>query len=324
MRRGTAATARTRRTPRRAVRSIGLRRARRASAVDASSGSGSSTVSGGPRGREADVGHEHGPMLRVGAATPRAELRASAHRDVGAEATGIDGQMPETDDGNRARGDAGTAEAADAARARAPRGHGAHRSAALRVACPASTCPRRASARPKRPPNGSRCCRSPRSTRARSSGRPQTAQCIATHHALEVLPLPGVIEADYGEWTGGKIADLAKTDEWKVVQVAPSRARFPGGESIREMQARMVAALDAVVADASARDRRRRESRRSDQVGDRALHRHAPRPVPACARVARRRPRCFDFHAYGVHAREVQRHRRPRRPASRTERRRAT
>ena len=50
---------------------------------------------------------------------------------------------------------------------------------------------------------------------------------------------PGVIEADYGDWTGGKIADLAKTDEWKVVQVAPSRARFPNGESITEMQARI-------------------------------------------------------------------------------------
>ena len=32
------------------------------------------------------------------------------------------------------------------------------------------------------------------------------------------------------------------------MQVAPSRARFPGGESIREMQARMVGALDDVVA----------------------------------------------------------------------------
>lgn len=76
----------------------------------------------------------------------------------------------------------------------------------------------------------------------------QTAQRIATRHSLDVIPLPGVIEADYGEWTGGKISDLAKTDEWKVVQVAPSRARFPGGETIQEMQARTVSALDAVVA----------------------------------------------------------------------------
>src|SRR5471032_1794740 len=45
----------------------------------------------------------------------------------------------------------------------------------------------------------------------------QTARCIAAHHAMDVLPLPGVIEADYGDWTGGKISDLAKTDEWKVV-----------------------------------------------------------------------------------------------------------
>jgi probable phosphomutase (TIGR03848 family) len=76
----------------------------------------------------------------------------------------------------------------------------------------------------------------------------QTAQRIAGHHNLDVIPLEGVIEAEYGDWTGGKIVELAKTDEWKVVQVAPSRARFPNGESIREMQARTVAALDDVVA----------------------------------------------------------------------------
>jgi probable phosphoglycerate mutase len=76
----------------------------------------------------------------------------------------------------------------------------------------------------------------------------QTAGHIAARLALEVQPLPGVIEADYGDWTGGKIAELAKTDEWRVVQAAPSRAVFPGGESLRAMQARMVDALDAVVA----------------------------------------------------------------------------
>jgi probable phosphoglycerate mutase len=75
----------------------------------------------------------------------------------------------------------------------------------------------------------------------------QTAEEIAARHALDVRPLPGVIEADYGDWTGGKIADLAKTDEWRVVQVAPSRARFPNGETIREMQARTIAALDDLV-----------------------------------------------------------------------------
>src|SRR6478736_3439173 len=32
----------------------------------------------------------------------------------------------------------------------------------------------------------------------------QTAQQIAAHHGLDVVPLPGVIEAEYGDWTGGK------------------------------------------------------------------------------------------------------------------------
>ena len=76
----------------------------------------------------------------------------------------------------------------------------------------------------------------------------QTAQAVAHHHRLEVQALEGVVEADYGEWTGQKLADLAKTDLWKVVQRSPSRASFPGGESLAAMQARMVAALDAVVA----------------------------------------------------------------------------
>jgi probable phosphomutase (TIGR03848 family) len=77
----------------------------------------------------------------------------------------------------------------------------------------------------------------------------QTAEALALHHDLKVRPLDGVIEADYGEWTGGKIEDLAKTDLWKTVQRTPSRARFPDGESIAEMQARMVTALEGVVAD---------------------------------------------------------------------------
>lgn len=74
----------------------------------------------------------------------------------------------------------------------------------------------------------------------------QTAAPIASRHGLEVRPLPGVIEADYGEWTGGKLADLAKTELWKTVQLAPSRASFPRGESLAAMQSRMVAALESV------------------------------------------------------------------------------
>jgi probable phosphoglycerate mutase len=77
----------------------------------------------------------------------------------------------------------------------------------------------------------------------------QTAAAVAERHDTQVRELAGVLEADYGGWTGGKLGDLAKEDLWRTVQRAPSRARFPDGESLAEMQVRMVAALEAVVAD---------------------------------------------------------------------------
>jgi probable phosphoglycerate mutase len=75
----------------------------------------------------------------------------------------------------------------------------------------------------------------------------QTAEKIASHHQLAVEPLPGVVEADYGDWTGQKLVDLAKTPEWSVVQVTPSRAQFPNGETIMSMQTRTVAAIEEIV-----------------------------------------------------------------------------
>jgi probable phosphomutase (TIGR03848 family) len=76
----------------------------------------------------------------------------------------------------------------------------------------------------------------------------ETAQIIAGPHNLEVQIREGVGEVRYGEWTGQSLQELAKEDAWRVVQFYPSGARFPGGEAIREMQARSVAELDAIVA----------------------------------------------------------------------------
>ena len=76
----------------------------------------------------------------------------------------------------------------------------------------------------------------------------QTAEAIAAPHGLSVTDLPGLAEADYGDWTGQKIEDLRGSDLWKLVQVTPSAVRFPQGESVREMQSRIVTALEEVVA----------------------------------------------------------------------------
>lgn len=74
----------------------------------------------------------------------------------------------------------------------------------------------------------------------------ETAEIIARPHSLPVQIREGVGEARYGEWTGEKLEDLAETDLWPVVQFHPSGARFPGGEALREMQARAVAEIDAI------------------------------------------------------------------------------
>jgi probable phosphomutase (TIGR03848 family) len=76
----------------------------------------------------------------------------------------------------------------------------------------------------------------------------QTADAVAAPHGLPVTDVPGLFEADYGEWSGRKIEELRGTDLWKLVQVTPSAVRFPGGESVREMQSRMIGAVEDIVA----------------------------------------------------------------------------
>lgn len=71
----------------------------------------------------------------------------------------------------------------------------------------------------------------------------ETAAPLARTRALEVRARRGLIEVGYGDWTGRSIRQLARTKLWRSVQHTPSAVRFPGGESLREVQAR---AVDAV------------------------------------------------------------------------------
>jgi probable phosphomutase (TIGR03848 family) len=50
-------------------------------------------------------------------------------------------------------------------------------------------------------------------------------------------------EVKYGEWQNEKLSALAKQPLWKTVQSYPSQVTFPGGESLRAMQARAVEAI---------------------------------------------------------------------------------
>jgi probable phosphomutase (TIGR03848 family) len=71
----------------------------------------------------------------------------------------------------------------------------------------------------------------------------ETAAAIGAGRGLEVLTDDRLGECRYGDWTGQELKKLAKDPLWKVVQAHPSAARFPGGEALRETQARAVDAI---------------------------------------------------------------------------------
>jgi probable phosphoglycerate mutase len=76
----------------------------------------------------------------------------------------------------------------------------------------------------------------------------ETAKPIAAQRGLKVQIHRGLLECDFGDWTGAQLKDLRKLPEWRTVQSYPSGFRFPGGESFTEMQTRMVGAIDELVA----------------------------------------------------------------------------
>jgi probable phosphoglycerate mutase len=72
----------------------------------------------------------------------------------------------------------------------------------------------------------------------------ETAAALADARGLKVEPLEDLGEVHYGDWTGRELKELARQPLWKTVQTTPSAARFPDGESIFEMQARAVLAVE--------------------------------------------------------------------------------
>lgn len=74
----------------------------------------------------------------------------------------------------------------------------------------------------------------------------ETAAPIGRTLGLKVVVDKGLLECDFGDWTGEKLSDLRKKKEWSAVQHAPSIFRFPAGESFSEMQMRMWSALERI------------------------------------------------------------------------------
>jgi probable phosphoglycerate mutase len=74
----------------------------------------------------------------------------------------------------------------------------------------------------------------------------ETAAPIGKILGQKVAIDKGLLECDFGEWTGAELKNLMKLPEWTTVQRSPSTFRFPGGESFTEMQTRIVSALDRI------------------------------------------------------------------------------
>jgi probable phosphoglycerate mutase len=76
----------------------------------------------------------------------------------------------------------------------------------------------------------------------------ETAAPLARARGLTVSARRALLEVDYGDWTGRSIAALRRTKRWRVLLSAPSRIRFPGGESMLGVQERAVAEVERIVA----------------------------------------------------------------------------
>ncbi len=82
----------------------------------------------------------------------------------------------------------------------------------------------------------------------------ETAKPLAELHKLKVVTRPGLLETDVGVWVNKTVKSLRRTKAWGQLQRQPSRFCFPGGESILEEQARLVAEIEALLGMHKAKD----------------------------------------------------------------------
>lgn len=75
----------------------------------------------------------------------------------------------------------------------------------------------------------------------------ETAAPIAEIRKLTIIQEPDLMDTDIGKWQGKSVKVLRLSKAWKIVQNAPSRFRFPEGESFTEAQTRYVGTLERII-----------------------------------------------------------------------------
>jgi probable phosphomutase (TIGR03848 family) len=74
----------------------------------------------------------------------------------------------------------------------------------------------------------------------------ETAGPIAAAAGVDVRTERGLLETDLGTWTGKTFGQVRRARLWRRILAVPSTGRFPGGESLAEVQARTVRALESI------------------------------------------------------------------------------
>ena len=82
----------------------------------------------------------------------------------------------------------------------------------------------------------------------------ETAEPIVEGRKLEIQLRPELMDNDIGKWQGRSLKQLNRTKIWKKVQHAPSRFKFPEGESFLATQTRIASCLDDIAASHKPKD----------------------------------------------------------------------
>ncbi len=76
----------------------------------------------------------------------------------------------------------------------------------------------------------------------------ETAEPIAEGRKIKIQLRPDLMDNDIGKWQGRTLKQVSRTKKWRLVQQAPSRFKFPEGESFLETQTRLASCLDELAA----------------------------------------------------------------------------
>jgi broad specificity phosphatase PhoE len=71
----------------------------------------------------------------------------------------------------------------------------------------------------------------------------QTAEPIARVHGLDTRIVPGLLEFEFGDWTGARFSEVDFDPHWQRFNAVRSLVSPPGGELMLQVQQRVVSAL---------------------------------------------------------------------------------